>query len=480
MKISNDDTADSSARRQLTLFDAVCIAVGIVIGSSIFRSPQDIANATGSVPLYFLAWALGGAISFIGSVCFAELATRYPEHGGAYAYLKRAFGERASFLFAWTEFWLVRPGNVGIVSIVFASALVQALGQEKNWNQLYVTIAVVVGLTVFNLFGLKFGVWGQNFFTSAKVFGLILVVLIGLGGAIFQAGETPAVPAAAPVGPQDAPTTMARLAAFWQAMVFVMFAYGGWSDMAMVGAEVRDPRKNLFRALLYSAGAVTAIYLLVNLAYVARLGFDGIRAAESPAQVLIAGVIGDTAGRVMSGLICISCLGSIQGLIFTGARVQYAVGLDHRLFAWLGEWNETTQAPVRALIAQCFAAILLLLAATWGGAGTMGGVMGNFGQMVVFTGVVYWGSLLAVAAAFLILRDRDGELPGYRTPWFPIMSLLFIATMCAMVYATLRFAFVENLEKGVGLGWFGLAVAVFATGILLGGYGRKRDSRARP
>ena len=112
MKIVKDDTAEFTSRRQLTLIDTVCIVVGIVIGASIFRAPQLVAGGTGSVGLYFLAWGLGGAISLVGSLCFAELATRYPEHGGPYAYLKRAFGDRASFLFAWTDFWLVdRPGK---------------------------------------------------------------------------------------------------------------------------------------------------------------------------------------------------------------------------------------------------------------------------------------------------------------------------------------------------------------------------------
>jgi APA family basic amino acid/polyamine antiporter len=479
MKIG-DETAEAHTRRQLSLFDAVCIVVGIIIGSSIFRSPKDIAGLTGGIELYFLAWALGGAISLLGSLCFAELATRYPEHGGAYAYLRRAFGDRAGFFYAWTEFWLVRPGNVGIVALVFAPAFCAALGQEENWNPLYVTLGVVIVVTLFNLLGLKFGVWGQNAFTSAKVIGLVLVVLIGLGAMLAPASEmavsnnsvadaTPMVAASVSATTSPPPTTMARLASFWQAMVFVMFAYGGWSDMAMVSAEVRDPRKNLFRALILGAATVTVIYLLVNLAYFLRLGFEGIKASDAPAQDLISGAMGKRAGRVMSGLVCISCLGSIQGLIFTGARVQFALGRDHRLFAWLGEWNTTTQVPMRALLAQCLAAIALLLAA-WLSVGRAADAAGDsFGLMVNYTGVVYWGSLVAVAGAFLVLRDRDHAIPGFRTPWFPVVALFFVATMTAMTYAAVRYTFFAKLESGEGLGWFAMAMTVFATGILLGG-----------
>lgn len=489
MKIAKDDTAESLTRRQLTLFDTTCIVVGIVIGASIFRSPQLIAVMTGDIGIYFLAWALGGAISLLGSLCFAELATRYPEHGGAYAYLQRAFGHRASFFFAWTDFWLVRPGNVGAMALIFAPAFCAAAGIK--WDELYVALGVVGAVTLLNMLGLRFGVWGQNLFTAAKVIGLILVILIGIGGALglftkeADSAESPRAevvsssepPAEATASSAPPKTFMTRFASFWQAMVFVMFAYGGWSDMAMVGAEVRNPRKNLFRALILGAGAVTAIYLLTNVAYFMALGFDGILASKSPAQVVISGAMGDIAGRVMSGLICVSCLGAIQGLIFTGARVQFAVGQDHRFFTWLGKWNALTQAPLRALVAQLIAAVLLLLAAWFRAGRDSGATDDSFDQMVVYTGFVYWGSLLAVAAAFMVLRDRDGHAGGYKTPWFPLLSLLFLATMAAMVYATVRYAFFEKLEKGEGIGWFLMALVVFATGILLGGFGHKTARR---
>lgn len=483
MKNAKDDTVDSTSRRQLTLLDTTSIVVGIVIGASIFRSPQLIAGMTGEVGLYFLAWALGGAISLLGSVCFAELATRYPEDGGPYAFLHRAFGGRASFFFAWTDFWLVRPGNVGAMALIFAPAFCSAVGMKLD--ELYVALGIVTAVTLLNMLGLRFGVWGQNVFTAAKVIGLILVILIGLGGAfglfaktadsvgakaeVVQAEAVSSAPAADSPPPQP---FMARFASFWQAMVFVMFAYGGWSDMAMVGAEVRDPRRNLFRALVFGAGAVTTIYLLTNLAYYVSLGFGGILATQSPAKEVMSGAFGETAGRIMSGLICISCLGAIQGLIFTGARVQLAVGRDHRLFAWLGKWNALTQAPLRALAAQLVAAVLLLLAAWFRAGRDSGATDDSFDQMVVYTGFVYWGSLLGVAAAFIVLRQRDGHAGGFKTPWFPLMSFLFVATMAAMVYATVRYAFFDKLAKGEGVGWFVMAVCVFASGLLLGGFGR--------
>jgi APA family basic amino acid/polyamine antiporter len=481
MTSAPDDTAESSRQRQLTLFDSVCIVVGIIVGASIFRAPQLIAHFTGGVGLYFLAWLLGGAISLLGAVCFAELATRYPEHGGAYAYLRRAFGDRAGFLYGWTEFWLVRPGNVGAMALVFAPAFRGALKIEGN--DLYIAIGVITVLTFLNLVGLRVGVWGQNLFTTAKVAGLLLVVVVGIFGALFSSGVGDvSVPPPAPVESVAAESTSSvtlgeRFALFLQAMVFVMFAYGGWSDMAMVGAEVRDPKKNLFRSLFLGALAVTSIYFIVNAAYILRLGFDGVRNAELPAEVIFRGLFSGSE-QIISGLICISCLGAIQGLIFTGARVQYAFGRDHRLFAWLGKWNETLGVPVRALLAQAVAAALLLIAAYFS-AGRNADQAGNsFDQMVNYTGVIYWASLLAVAIAFLLLRDRDGDLPGYKTPWFPVTSLLFITTMMLMVYATVRYAFFEKLEKGEGLGWFAMAAIVFATGILLGGGSRKRSAAA--
>ena len=197
------------------------------------------------------------------------------------------------------------------MALIFAPAF--CVAADQNWDELYVAISVVAAVTLLNLLGLRFGVWGQNLFTAAKVLGLILIVLIGVGGAIWKSVEstpenniakatTPAPNSGGNSAANEAtpaPTTIARVAAFWQAMVFVMFAYGGWSDMAMVSAEVREPKKNLLRALLYGAAAVTLIYLLVNFAYFLRLGFDGILATRTPAQHLDQWNFCAVAGRVM-------------------------------------------------------------------------------------------------------------------------------------------------------------------------------------
>lgn len=431
----------AAPKRQLTLFDSTCIIVGIIIGAGIYRSSPDIA---GFLPgtLWMLAfWLGGGLFAFIGSLCYAELAIAFPRSGGAYVFLTRAYGRWVGFLFAWCELWVVRPGSIGAMAFVFAEYAQRLLpipADRVRWTgihpgaaaELMYAAGAIVVLTAINIVGVQAGKWTQNLLTVVKVCGLILIVVVGFGW-----GEPQRIVAS------SGPASPWADASPFLALVFILFAYGGWDEMGYVGAEVRDPQRNILRALLLGAVAVTVIYLLVNMAFVSALGYDDFRFKKAVASVVLEKAMGSTADRLMSALICLSALGAVNGQIFTGARIYYAMGTDHRLFAPLGRWNARLGTPLVSLVVQ--AAVTLALVVGFGRtANSELHSAGAFEKLVVFTTPVFWLFLLMVALSVIVLRRREPDVPRpFRTPGYPVTPLLFYLACAFMLYKALDWAY---------------------------------------
>ncbi len=425
-ELERQKPAERSAapRRELSLLDSTSIIVGIIIGAGIYRTSPDIAALSPSVAWLLGLWLLGGVFALIGALCYAELATAYPYEGGDYVYLTRAFGRRVGFLFAWCQLWIVRPGSIGVMAYVFAEFANNIWPRAQSGDRLYVLVeyaaAAVVVLTLVNILGVREGKWTQNVLTIAKLLGLVAIVAVGFA-------YTSPAPATAVGASSDIDWYQVGLG-----MILVMFTYGGWNEMAYVGAEVKEPRKNILRALLLGTLAVTAIYMLVIAAFLHALGLDGMRHPTAAADVLELG-IGPWAGLALSVLICISTLGAINGQIFTGARIYYAMGTDHRLYAWLGRWNARRGTPVASLLIQ--GAITLVLS-VWFGLGQDG-----FESMVKFTTPGFWFFLMLVGAALFVLRWREPTVERpYRVPGYPVVPAVFCLSSAAMVYSSLSYA----------------------------------------
>jgi len=415
-------------RRQLTLFDSTCIIVGIIIAAGIYRSSPNVAELAPNIPWLLGVWLLGGLLSLLGALCYAELATAYPHEGGDYVYLTRAFGRPLGFLFAWSQLWIVRPGSIGAMAYAFADYANQIWPRAEGSIATLVLVAYAAGaivvLSAVNFWGIREGKWTQNGLTAAKVVGLLAVVLVGL------LCVAPVVPTTSIATQLKVPSS--PLSDFGLAMIFVLFTYGGWNEMAFVAAEVRHPRRNIVRALLLGTLAVTVIYLLVNVAFLHALGLAGAR-HTTPATDVLELAIGPRAGRVISLLICISALGAINGQIFTGARIYYAMGTDHRLYSWLGQWDARRGQPVRSLLVQ--GAITLVLVVGFGS------TQDGFESMVIFTTPAFWFFLMLVGMSLFVLRRRDPHTRrAYRVLGYPFTPILFCLSCAFMVYASVDYA----------------------------------------
>lgn len=455
-----DASVLAAPRRELTLFDSTCIIVGIIIAAGIYRSSPVVAQSVPNAWVLLAVWLLGGVLSLIGALCYAELATAYPKEGGDYVYLTRAFGRPLGFLFAWCQLWIVRPGSIGVMAYAFAEYAnhiwPRADGVGAGYVLVLYAVGAIVALTLINILGVREGKWTQNVLTTAKVLGLGAIVVVGLLNS----------------SPESSPTVLAKhadaaasgasefsLANFGLALIFVLFTYGGWNEMAYVGAEVKDPRKNILRALLIGTVAVTAIYVLVNLAFLHAVGFAGARNATVAADVLELG-IGPWAGVAISVLICISALGAVNGQIFTGARIYYAMGSDHRLYAWMGRWNARLGTPVWSLVIQ--GAITLALT-VWFGLSRNG-----FESMVKFTTPVFWFFLILVGMAVFVLRWREPatERP-YLVPGYPVTPVVFCLSSAFIVYESLAYAVANGSWEAfwsLGLLAVGVIMSFFVSG----------------
>jgi amino acid transporter len=447
----------------LSLVDGISVVVGIVVGVSVYKAPGLVFEATGDPWSGLGMWLAGGALSFIGALCYAELAATYPRSGGDYVYLTRAYGPAAGFLFGWAQLVAVLTGSIGAMAYVYADYAQALFGGASVVH----AVCVILALSGVNAIGLRWGRGTQNALNAVKILGLAALLLAGWI----------ALP-----GPAPAELTPARGGSYGFALILVLYAFGGWNDASYVASEVADPQRNVPRVLLLGTAGITLLYLLVNLSYLAGLGFDGARASAAPAADLLARAFGPWGGRVMSGLVMISALGAIQGLIFTGSRVYAAVGADHRAFRAIGKWSDVRGVPLRALLAQAGIAVgLVALVGTGAGRSLLdaalsaagGGVLpwdrfgGGFDTLVAATAPVFWVFFLMTGAAVPLLRSRDpSRARPFRVPLYPLPPLVFCASCLFMLASSVEYAGWLTL---VGLIPLALGVPVYAWSRARGG-----------
>lgn len=434
------------------LREAITLIIGIVVGAGIFKAPSMVAGMTGSAEWMFGAWLFGGALSLVGALCYAELATTYAHAGGDYHFLRRAYGPATSFLFGWARFSVIATGSIALLAFVFGDYMQQVLALPAvagvPGNTVYAALAVVV-LSVLNLRGTRMGTSAQTWLTAIEVGGLVLVVLAGAW--FVQAAPPPAT--AAPTAAAPSP------GAFGLAMVFVLLTYGGWNEAAYISAELKDVRRNMVKALAVSIALITVLYLAVTWAYWRGLGLDGMARSEALAADLLRAAFGDGGARAVSLMVALAALTSINATMIVGARSNYALGRDWPALGALGVWDRERQAPVNALRVQAIAALALLALGTWTGSG--------FRSMVEFTAPVFWLFFLLAGIALFVLRRRDPATPRpFRVPLYPVLPLVFCATCAYMLWSSLSYVRSQQLG-GINAGWIGVAVLAIGCVLLL-------------
>lgn len=418
----------------LSVLDGVAMIVGVVVGVGIFKTPSLVAANVGSEAAFIGVWVLGGFITLVGALCYAELGSAHPDAGGEYHFLTRAYGRSVGLLFAWARGTVIQTGAIAAVGFVYGDYASNLIPLGPYSSAIHAAIALVA-LTAINLIGTLESKRTQVLLTSLTIVALLTIMIAG-----FTRGSAASAAAIVSTPP---------LGALGLAMVFVLLTYGGWNEAAYLTGELKDVRRTIAKTLILGTATVTAAYILANLAYLNAFGLEGLRRSNAVGADLMRLTVGDAGAVVLSVIVCICALSTLNGTIFTGARVYYALGRDLSTVKMLGVWDARGHEPGNALLLQCAIALVLIAF----GATTPEG----FEAMVAYTAPVFWFFLFLVAISIFVFRRRDPRALHYRMPLYPLPPIVLAAAAAWMVYSSLAYA---------GLGAI-LGVAVLLAGLPL-------------
>ena len=417
-------------KRDLGPWAAASIVIGTVIGSGIFLVPHDMILRVGTPGWVFVVWIFGGLLTLAGALSYAELAAAIPEAGGEYAYLREAYGPLWGFLYSWTQMWVAKSGSIATLATGFFYYLANffpaldgvfyrlplPLGPhgaplDLHWGQL-LAIGLIAALAWLNYFGVKLGGDVQVAVTTVKVVLIAGIVVAGLGfGSPHAAAPVSAVPLTA--------------AGFFAALVAALWAYDGWNNVAMVASEVRDPQRNLPRALIGGTLAVIAIYLLANAAYFRVLSPLEVGASPRVAGEMMRRILGAAGAGGVSIAAMISIFAALNGSILTGSRVPYAAARQGYFFRAIARVDEKHRTPGVSILALSAWSALLVLS-------------GSYRQLFTYVIFASWILYGMATAAVIVLRIKRPDLPRpYRTFGYPVVPILFVLVAGVFIISTL-------------------------------------------
>ena len=431
--------------RLLHPFSAVALIVGIVIGAGIFKTPSLVAAISGDAGWALVLWLAGALISIVGALCYAELCTAYPNAGGDYHFLHRAFGRNISFIYGWSRGMIINTGSIALLAFIFGD-YISTLISLGTYSSVIWALLVVVLLTAVNLAGIHASSRMQTWLTVTEIIGLLAVVLAGFWV------DAPASGAVQWFAQAPAPSQWGLC------LVFVLLTFGGWNEAAYISAELKGGPRIMVWVILASMLTLTAIYLLVNTALLLGLGLSGLSQSKTAASDLLGFAFGPLAQKALGLFVAIAALTSINATMFVGARTNFALGNDWRVLRKLGQWQLDIGSPKQALLLQALISIGLIALGTQEADG--------FSAMVEFTAPVFWGFLFLVGLALIWLRQTDKHTSRpFKVPLYPVLPLIFCAACAWLTYSSVTYAISQNaIHVSMGL----IASGVLALLILRG------------
>jgi len=421
-KASNSSTGNKPLP-SFTSLSSLAVVIGIVVGVGIFRLPPIVAGNSANELQFISFWIAGGVISLLGALCYAELASSKPDAGGEYYFLREAYGSPIGFLLSWGRMTVIQTGSIALIAFVLGdyASLIADLGPHSS--SIYAAFTVIL-LTGLNLMGTRHSGKSQTVFTSAIVVILVFIAVSGL------VTSTPAE--MMNVSGEDGGGSLFARGAAGSAMIFVLLTYGGWNEAAYLSGELINVQRNIIKIMVVGIGLITTLYLLVNVAYLHVLGLESLKNSETVGAAITGELFGPAGSLVVSLIVIMAALSTANATIITGARTNYALGRDFRLFSYMGRWNTSRNTPANALVVQGIIALLLVGLGAWS--------KESVSTMVDYTAPIFWFFLLLTTLSLFIFRFRQntGHIP-YKVPLYPVTPLLFLIVCLYMFYSSLAF-----------------------------------------
>ena len=399
-------------RRELGLFDSVVVVAGGIVGVGIFANPSNVARIVSDPVLILLVWIIGGGVALLGGFIWAELASRFPEVGGQYVYLQRAYPPVVGFLYGIALLFIINGGSLAAVSILFASYIDRSVLPLGTIGIRTAAAAALVALTAVNAVGVRAGKRTNNALMAAKVVGMVALVALAFGRG------------ASPASRFALSAERLSLRMLFTALIPILFAYGGWQSCANIAAEIKDPQRNLPRANVLGVLVVVTLYVTLNLAYLWVLTPAEIAASPALASDMAFAAAGRAGAQFVTALIVVSTLGFLSVVILTGPRLYYAMAADGLFFQRAARLHPRYRTPVFALWFQCGVSLVLLTTNTYD----------QLLSYVVFADWLFFG---LTAGALLVIRQRPGPAgPGHAiapVPGHPWTTLIFVIVAAGVV-----------------------------------------------
>lgn len=406
-----------SLQRQIGLWTAVTIVVGSTIGSGIFASPGVVANRLPGAGPILLAWATGGLFALTGALTIAELSSALPRTGGIYVFLREAYGRIPAYLFSWAQVTVIRAASLGAIATVFAKYTFEVLGIDPDapGNVMpvrWLAAGAIAVTATFNYVGVRWGGTVSVLTTAAKYFGLLFIVAVALILGLPQTG-----------GENFAnfiPAGSISFSTFGLALVGVLWAYDGWADLSYTAGEVREPQRNLPRALIFGTIAIVLIYLAANIGYLAVLPIDELRGTEQVAADVARILIGAGGVAFVGVLVMISTFGTLNNTLLTAPRIFYAAADDGLLPGVIARVHPRFHTPAFAIVLCAALGIAFVLSRTFT----------QLADLYVIAFLPFYG--MGVAAIF-VLRKRPDYNPSFRAPLFPLVPITFLTSVVTLL-----------------------------------------------
>ncbi|NMM63209.1 amino acid permease [Clostridium sp. P21] len=414
-------------KKEIGLVPALAIVIGMVIGSGVFFKPKAVFTATGAPGLGMAAWILGGIISIAGGLTAAEISAAIPRTGGMVAYLEETYGDVWGYLLGWAQTIIYIPANIAALAIIFATQVVSLLSLSDSMLK-PVAIIVIIFLICMNALGSKTGGVIQTVSTVGKLIPLFAIIVVGLmngGGGVVRL--LPITAAEHPIA-----------TSLGSALVATMFAYEGWINVGAISGEMKNPGKDLPRAIVGGLSLVMAVYVIINVAYLFVLPASTLAATKTPAADVARIIFGPSGGKIITVGILVSIFGALNGYILTGARIPYAMATENKLpgSKWLAKLHPTFKSPINSSILIGIVSAILVFS-------------GKFDQLTDLLVFVIWIFYVMTFCAVITLRKKQPDLHRpYKVPLYPIIPAIAILGGIYIIFNTL---FTQPMNAGLGI-----------------------------